>query len=79
MQFDYLVDELKNKFPSVLSVLKTAATVQVASDIVLTKFEAPANVSALKASRAARGQTFYDNHAKEETMATLNDVIAIKS
>lgn len=72
MQLDYLMTELKNTFPTVLSALKTATTVQAASDIVLTKFEAPENASALKASRAARGQTFYDNYAKEATnMAVL--------
>jgi len=67
MQFDYLIDELKNKFPSVLKVLKTTSSIKEASDIVLTKFEAPANASALKASRAKRGQDFYD-YIKEETM-----------
>lgn len=68
---DYLMDELKNKFPSVLKVLKTATTIKEASDTVLLKFEAPANAETLKASRAKRGQDFYDYIKKEETQVAI--------
>lgn len=80
MQIDYLIDELKNKFPSVLKVLKATSSIKEASDIVLVKFEAPANAEGLKVSRAKRGQDFYDYIKKEETMTTqeaINKLTAI--
>lgn len=59
MQLDYLMQELKNSFPSVLKVLKAAKNIREASDIVLTKFEAPAGITeATKVSRANRGESF---------------------
>ena len=42
-QLAFLVHELGGSFPAVLSALKTAKTVRAASDVVLLKFERPAN------------------------------------
>jgi len=67
-QIDYLMSELKNNYTSVFSVLKTAKTIKEASDVVLVKFEAPADTgTAMKESRAKRGQAFYDDYAKNIT------------
>ena len=74
MQLDYLMQELEEKFPSVLEALKTTNSIQEASDIVLVKFESPANASALKASRAARGKKFYEK-VKEDEMTDLEKLI----
>lgn len=64
MQLAFLVKELKESYASVLSVLKTAASVREASDIVLTKFERPADQSeAVKIRRAGYGQGYYDKYA----------------
>ena len=43
MQLDFLMQELTETYRSVLKVLKSAKIVRAASDIVLTKFECPAN------------------------------------
>lgn len=42
-QVSFLTYELKNSFPSVWSVVSTTNSINSASDIVLTKFEEPAN------------------------------------
>lgn len=65
MQFEYLLSELENSFPSVLKTLKTATDIRAASDVVLTKFEMPSDTGeAVRKSRAERGQKFYDAYVK---------------
>lgn len=65
LQIDFLMQELKNSYQSVLKVLKTTNSIREASDIVLTKFECPADCGeSVKASRAQRGQKFYDNYVQ---------------
>lgn len=67
MQIEFLLWELENNYQSVLKVLKSTASIREASDIVLKKFEAPANTGeTVCASRAARGQKFYENYVKRE-------------
>ena len=47
-----------------LSALKSAASVRAASDVVLTKFEKPADQSeSVQKKRAAYGQKYYDKYA----------------
>lgn len=70
-QLDYLMQELQKSYVSVLNALKTASTVRGASDIVLKKFEAPADCSAAVCTRrAGYGQTYYDKYAKTTNTAT---------
>ena len=58
---DYLWYELQNDFPSVLTVLKNASSIRIASDKVLHDFEAPANQStAVEENRASMGQAIYN-------------------
>lgn len=53
MQLDFMYQELKG-YVAVFQVLRTAQTVKEASDIVLTKYERPADMSgAVKAKRPA--------------------------
>lgn len=67
-QLDFLMSELQKGFPAVLSALKTASSVQVASNIVLLQFERPADQStAAQNRRAGYGQTVYDKYAKPAT------------
>lgn len=71
MQIEYLLKELEESFPSVLDVLKTTSSIREASDIVLEKFESPADCSEkVQIARAARGQQFYDDYvAKKEEIS----------
>ena len=64
-QLEFLLTELEESYSAVLNVLKSTASIQEASDIVLKKFEIPADTGpAVCAGRAARGQKFYDNYVK---------------
>ena len=62
MQLEFLMKELSG-YSSVLRTLKAAANVQEASDVVLTKYEKPANQSdSVKMKRASYGQKYYDKY-----------------
>lgn len=62
-QVEFLWRELQN-YTSVLKVLKNTKSIQEASDIVLTKFERPANQSSsVKKKRAEYGKTIYKKQA----------------
>lgn len=62
-QLAFLCKELES-YVAVLSVLKTATSVRQASDIVLTKYERPANQGAgVQEKRAAYGQKYFDKYA----------------
>lgn len=64
MQLGFLWKEISEGYKSMLSTLKTAKTVQVASDAVLTQFERPADMgSTVKKNRASYGQKYYDAYA----------------
>lgn len=70
MQLAFLVKELAG-YAGVLSVLKTATTVQAASDKVLVDFERPADQSqSAKTRRASYGQKYYDKYAGGGTATT---------
>ncbi len=63
-QLAFLISELKSDFSSVHSTLKSATSVRSASDVVLTKFEKPADQSeSVKKLRASYGQKYYDQFA----------------
>jgi uncharacterized protein YgiM (DUF1202 family) len=64
MQLDYLMNELALAYPTVLTALKSTASVFDASTTVLLKFERPANQSVEnQKKRASYGQDFYDRFA----------------
>lgn len=65
-QLNFLWKELSESYKTTLAVLKTAATVKVASDRVLTDYERPADMSdAVKNKRAGYGQTYYGKYAAQ--------------
>lgn len=70
-QLGFLSTELAGSFPGVLAVLKSAASVQEASNKVLLDFERPASKDSEKTQRerAEAGQAFYNKFAakKEES------------
>lgn len=66
MQLEFLYKELSESYKSVLNALTTAKSVRAASDVVLTKFERPADQSEkVKQKRASYGQKYYDKYAKQ--------------
>lgn len=68
-QLDVLWAELQAS-TAVLRGLQSAQSVREASDIVLTKYERPADQSeAVKVARAAHGQRYYDQFAGGKDMA----------
>ena len=62
-QLGFLCKELEG-YKTVLSALKTATSVRAASDLVLMKYEAPADQStAVQEKRAGYGQKYFDKYA----------------
>lgn len=76
-QLEYLMKELKESYSTtVLTPLKNTKSVRSASDIVLTKFERPANQgSSVQKKRAEYGQTYYDKYANGKTNITNKPVV----
>lgn len=67
MQLDFLWKELVDSYTHVVRALRLAKTVREASDIFMTKFEAPANQSeSAKAGRAKLAQMYYDKYANQK-------------
>ncbi len=65
MQLEFLLKELSS-YKTVYAGLKAATSLKAASDLVLTKYEKPANQSEEnKERRASLGQAFYDKFAGE--------------
>ena len=65
-QAEFLYKELSEGYKSVLSVLKTAASIREASDAVLLQFERPADQSeAVRKKRAGFGQEYEALYQKE--------------
>ena len=81
MQLGFLVKELTENYPSVMKSLKSATSVRQASDVVLLKFERPANSgTAVQEKRASFGEKYYKKYAtskrvhvvkKGETLSVL--------
>lgn len=72
MQLDFMCEELKG-YAAVFQVLRTARTVKEASDIVLTKYEHPADMSnTVKTKRASFGQAYYDYYTSKEANTMSN-------
>ena len=68
MQLDFLYKELSEGYKGVLQVLKTANSVREASDVVLTKFERPANQGVLmQIKRTNYGKAYYNKYANKES------------
>ena len=67
MQLGFLCKELEG-YKTVLSTLRSAASVRAASDVVLKQFERPADQSeSVQKKRASYGQKYYDKYAGTAT------------
>lgn len=72
-QLAFLLQELSSY--GLLNPLKTASSVREASDLILLKFEKPADQNeAAKVKRARYGQIYYDKYVKENTAMNENDL-----
>lgn len=67
MQVDFMLQELQTGYKSVWTALTTATDIRSASDVVLKKYENPANQSeAVQTKRASYGQAWYDKFATKK-------------
>lgn len=65
-QLGFLMKELTGNYAGVLSELKKAGSVLAASNVILTKFERPADQSeAVKKKRAEYGQKYFNKYAAQ--------------
>lgn len=70
-QLEFLYKELNESYKSVLTALKSATSVRSASDVVLTKFERPADQGeSVQKKRAEYGQKYYDKYADTSSATT---------
>lgn len=68
-QLGFLMEELSSDYKAVLSTLKSTGSVKAASNVVLLKFERPADQSvAVQNARAKNGQAYYDKYATSQTV-----------
>ena len=77
-QIECLVYELKNLYPSVWNIVSVTNSVNDASDIVLIKFEAPANANNLKTTRRGYSNqyyTLYKNRKQKKEQEIKEEVI----
>lgn len=66
MQAEFLCWELRTSFPSVFAALQNATSVREASDVVLFRFEAPANQGeAVQQQRAAFAEVYFERYGGE--------------
>lgn len=78
VQLTFLLSELKTSFKTVYKALTTSHDLGACSDLVLTKFEAPANAMSHSAERYMYSKTIYNEyHGKGKTMVTAQDVISV--
>lgn len=78
-QVGYLLEELP-KYKTVWKTLKDATSIGEASDIVLLRYEKPANTSdKVKAKRQLYGQLFYEKYANVPKRTTFKEMADILS
>ena len=90
MQLEYLMEELSTSYKSVMKILKTTDSIKEASDIVLTRFECPADSGEkVKDTREKYSQEIYNRNAEREVtdmklgtasamIATMQSYIGLK-
>ena len=78
-QLETLRAELQGTFINVLNQLKSAKSIDIASDVVLTKFEQPPQADKLKATRRSYSKEIYNlYHTGETTMGyDVNKLIGV--
>jgi LysM repeat protein len=73
MQLDFLYKELSESYKSVLAALKNATSIKEASNVVLFKFEAPADQGVtVQNKRASYGQKYYDKYTAKSSSSNTS-------
>ena len=73
-QVDYLLQELQNTYQTVWNTLIVTTSVKEASDVVLVRFESPANTgTSVKNIRAKYAQKYYDQYANKEVTPMISN------
>lgn len=73
-QVDYLLQELQNTYQTVWNTLTVTTSVKEASDVVLVRFESPANTgTSVKNIRAKYAQKYYDQYANKEVTPMISN------
>ena len=78
MQLDFFWQELTEDFKTVYQLLQSVKSVKEASDLILTKFEMPGDMSdSVKNLRAYYSKKYYDNYANKgsDKMSISNTII----
>lgn len=79
MQCEFLMKELAESYPAVLTVLKSADSVRQASDAVLLWYERPKDQSEkAQIKRAGYGETIYNKYAGKQVITQANDSFRVK-
>ena len=74
LQLGFLVKELTESYPSVMTELKTATSVRQASDLVLLKYERPADSgTAVREKRASYGEKYYRKYASSRRVHVVKN------
>lgn len=65
-QIDFLLHEITTRYPALVDALNRSSTIKEASDLILTKYEQPANQSdSVKNIRASYAEEFYKKFSVE--------------
>ena len=80
IQLDYMWLELQT-YKTVLNAITTATNIREASDIIMARYEKPANTTeAAKQKRADHGQKFYDEFTKPDVVKVVaTDAVRIRA
>jgi hypothetical protein len=82
IQLNYMWKELKESYKTAYNAIMNAINIREASDVIMIKYEKPANTSeTMKQKRANYGQQFFNTFAsgeKQETKPTMKKVVITK-
>lgn len=74
-QIFFLYTEIAQNYNFVFNACRSAKSVKEASDVILIKYESPANAEAMKATREKYGLFFYEAYHKESNAMDMEKVI----
>lgn len=74
IQLEWLLKELKQSYPIVYNTIKNADNIKIASDVVLLRFECPADTGVtVREKRANYGKQYYDKYNINKEVKTMSN------